>query len=183
MKIKTNFPNILVPNQDMEYYKDFLNRSFSPIHHVIDLQPMQIANNRIIKGTNKITHIHGSISHGQVQETFYPIETISDTQPALDETQIKILCAEELEKFTNYARKILEKKGIAIVKIKTREWQSIEDNDLKQCILEFDLHTDSKTALAVWDELSEELETFINLEHEDFLSFLKERLTLEVVWR
>ncbi|MBA7698714.1 hypothetical protein ES703_107396 [subsurface metagenome] len=91
-------------------------------------------------------------------------------------------CRQVLFVFTSYAKEILKLKGIAITETRIRNWQAIEDTNWKQCILDITVKAESHIALRIWDELSEELQKFINTQPEVFRPFLKDKLSLDVKW-
>ncbi|MBA7667344.1 hypothetical protein ES703_75431 [subsurface metagenome] len=91
-------------------------------------------------------------------------------------------CRQVLFAFTSYAKEILKLKGIAITETRIRNWQAIEDTNWTQCILDITVKAKSHIALSIWDELSEELQQFINTQPEVFRPFLKDKLSLDVKW-
>ncbi|MFC2073060.1 hypothetical protein ACFLUU_10290 [Chloroflexota bacterium] len=91
-------------------------------------------------------------------------------------------CKQVLFAFASYAKEILELKGITITETRIRNWQAIEDTNWKQCILDITVNTEPHIALRVWDELSAELQKFINTQPEVFRSFLEDKLSLNVKW-
>jgi len=64
---------------------------------------------------------------------------------------------EILQEFENYARQIIEKENIKLSSTDIREWESLENTAWKQLIIYFIVESNAKTALALWDNLSEEL--------------------------
>jgi len=91
-------------------------------------------------------------------------------------------CRQVLLDFASYAREILKRKEIAVTDTIIRNWQAIEDSNWKQCILDLTVKAESHIALRIWDELSEELQKFINTQPEVIRPFLKDKLSLDVKW-
>ncbi len=91
-------------------------------------------------------------------------------------------CRQVLLDFASYAKEILKHKEIAITDTRIRNWQAIEDSNWKQCILDLTVKAESHIALRIWDELSEELQKFINTQPEVSRPFLKDKLSLDVKW-
>ena len=91
-------------------------------------------------------------------------------------------CEQVLSAFTSYAKEILKLKKIAITETRIRNWQAIEDTNWKQCILDITVKAESSIALGVWDELTEELQQFINTQPDIIRPFLRDKLSLDVKW-
>ena len=91
-------------------------------------------------------------------------------------------CRQVLLDFASYAKEILKHEEIVITDTRIRNWQAIEDSNWKQCILDITVKAESHIALRIWDELSEELQKFINTQPEVFRPFLKDKLSLGVKW-
>jgi len=91
-------------------------------------------------------------------------------------------CRQVLFAFTSYAKEILKRKGIALTETRIRNWQSIEDSSWKQCILDLTVKAESHVALRIWDELTEELQKFINTQPEVIRPFIEDKLSLDVKW-
>ena len=91
-------------------------------------------------------------------------------------------CRQVLFAFTSYAKEILKLKGIAITETRIRNWQAIDDTNWKQCILDITVEAESHIALRTWDELTEELQEFINTQPEVIRPFLEDKLSLDVKW-
>jgi len=88
-------------------------------------------------------------------------------------------CRQVLFAFASYAKEILELKGIAIAKTRIRNWQAIEDSNWKQCVLDITVKAESHIALRIWDELTEELQKFINMQPEVIRPMSLVRLAIE----
>ena len=84
--------------------------------------------------------------------------------------------------FSSYAKEILKRKSIAIIDTRIRNWQAIDDTNWKQCILDITIEAKSHIALRVWDELTEELQKFINTQPEVIRPFIEDKLSLDVKW-
>jgi len=84
--------------------------------------------------------------------------------------------------FARYAKQILQRKGIAITETRIRNWQAIDDTSWKQCILDLTVKAKPHIALKIWDELSEELQKFINTQPEVIRPLLEDNLSLDVKW-
>lgn len=91
-------------------------------------------------------------------------------------------CRQVLSAFTSHAREVLEHKKIEITGTRIRDWQAIDDTNWKQCILDLTVKAESHIALRLWDELSEELKKFINMQPEVSRPFLEDKLSLDVEW-
>lgn len=91
-------------------------------------------------------------------------------------------CRQVLLDFVSYAKEILKHEEIAITDTKIRNWQAIEDSNWKQCILDITVKAESHIALKIWDELSEELQKFINNQPAIDRPLLKNNLSLNVKW-
>ncbi len=91
-------------------------------------------------------------------------------------------CEQVLFAFISYAKEILKLKKIAVTETRIRNWQAIEDTNWKQCILDITVKAESSIALRVWDELTEELQQFINTQPDVIRPFLKDKLSLDVKW-
>ena len=91
-------------------------------------------------------------------------------------------CRQVLFAFASHAKEILECKGIAITETGIRNWQAIEDSNWKQCILDITVKAESHIALSIWDELTEELQKFINMQPEVIRPFIEDKLSLDVKW-
>jgi hypothetical protein len=91
-------------------------------------------------------------------------------------------CRQVLLDFTSYAKEILKRKSIAIIDTRIRNWQAIDDTNWKQCILDITIEAKSHIALRVWDELTEELQKFINTQPAVIRPFIEDKLSLDVKW-
>ena len=91
-------------------------------------------------------------------------------------------CRQVLLDFASYAKEILKHKEIAITDTRIRNWQAIEDSNWKQCILDITVKAESHIALRIWDELTEELQKFINIQPEVTRPFIEDKLSLDVKW-
>ncbi len=91
-------------------------------------------------------------------------------------------CGQVLLSFTSYANELLKLKGIVITETRIRNWQAIDDTSWKQCILDLTVKAESHIALRIWDELTEELQNFINTQPEVIRPFLEDKLSLDVKW-
>jgi|GEM_PF-6228199 len=91
-------------------------------------------------------------------------------------------CRQVLLDFASYAKEILKRKEIAVTDTRIRNWQAIDDNNWKQCILDITVKAESHVALRVWDELTEELQKFINTQPEVIHPFIEDKLSLDVKW-
>ncbi len=91
-------------------------------------------------------------------------------------------CRQVLLAFASYAREILKCKEIAVTDTIIRNWQAIDDNNWKQCVLDITVKAESHVALRIWDELTEELQKFINTQPEVIRPFLEDKLSLNVKW-
>jgi len=91
-------------------------------------------------------------------------------------------CRQVLIDFASYAKEILKRKEIVITDTRIRNWQAIEDSNWKQCILDITVKAESHIALRIWDELTEELQKFINTQPEVIRPFVEDKLSLDVKW-
>jgi len=91
-------------------------------------------------------------------------------------------CRQVLFAFASHAKEIIKRKGIALTETRIRNWQSIEDISWKQCILDLTVKAEPHIALSIWDELTEELQQFINTQPGVIRPFLENNLSLDVKW-
>lgn len=91
-------------------------------------------------------------------------------------------CRQVLLAFASYAKEILKHKEIAITDTRIRNWQAIDDANWKQCILDITVKAESHIALRIWDELTEELQKFINTQPEVIRPFIEDKLSLDIKW-
>jgi len=90
---------------------------------------------------------------------------------------------EVLQEFEKYAREIIVKKNAKLSSVNIREWMSLEDSTWKQLIIDFVVEADADTSLTLWDDLSEELTSFLETQYRDQASQLHELLSVTVEWR
>jgi len=86
------------------------------------------------------------------------------------------------QEFEQYARKIIDAKSIKLVSVNIRDWTSLEDRTWKQLIIDFMVKTKPEIALALWDNLSDELSTFVRVRYKREASELHELLSVTVRW-
>jgi hypothetical protein len=86
------------------------------------------------------------------------------------------------QEFEQYARKIIATQSIKLVSVNIREWTSLEDRTWKQLIIDFMVKTKPEIALALWDNLSDELSTFVRVRYKKEASELHELLSVTVRW-
>ncbi len=91
-------------------------------------------------------------------------------------------CREVLRAFANYAKEILNLKEIVVTDTRIRKWQAIDDSNWKQYVLDITVKAESQLALNIWDELTEELQKFINTQPELIRPFIEDKLSLDVKW-
>jgi hypothetical protein len=89
---------------------------------------------------------------------------------------------ETLRAFASRARAILESEGIELKGIKIRDWQSVEDPSFRQTVLDLRVAAKADVAVRVWDELSEELDIFLQSQPELIRTFLQDTLSISVDW-
>ena len=87
-----------------------------------------------------------------------------------------------LQEFGQYAQKIIAAQSIKLVSMNIREWVSVEDRTWKQLIIDFMVETQPEIALELWDNLSDELRTFINTKYEKEAFQLYRILSVTVRW-
>lgn len=88
-----------------------------------------------------------------------------------------------LQEFEQYARRIVATNNIKLVSTSIREWTSIEDQTWKQLILDFAVDSKPEIALVLWDNLSDELSTFIDSRYGQESTKLHEILSVTVRWK
>jgi len=86
------------------------------------------------------------------------------------------------QEFEQYARKIIATQNIKLVSVNIRDWTSLEDRTWKQLIIDFMVKTKPEIALALWDNLSDELSTFVRVRYKREASELHELLSVTVRW-
>jgi len=86
------------------------------------------------------------------------------------------------QEFEQYARIIIAAQSIKLVSVNIREWTSLEDGTWKQLIIDFMVETKPEIALALWDNLSDELSTFVRVRYKREASELHELLSVTVRW-
>jgi hypothetical protein len=86
------------------------------------------------------------------------------------------------QEFEQYARRIIAAQSITLVSVGIKEWTSLEDQTWKQLIIDFMVEAKPKIALALWDNLSDELSTFVRVRHRREASELRELLSVTVRW-
>jgi len=170
-------------HHEWENYRAFLSKSVENVEAVVGNYPSSMVHQKLFGALKNSIFVAGKIYPlAYVQNPYFPTEMSCTLFPSIDETQTHNICVTEFGKFNSYAKEILDLKGIKILKTLIRKWQAIEDPTWTQCILEMTLDVNSKSALSVWDELSDELEKFIDLEPEDVRSVLKDKLGLDIKW-
>ena len=68
---------------------------------------------------------------------------------------------EILEEFTEYALQIIHKADVAFISYDIKDWTSMDDPNWQHLILELTVKADPELAMTLWDNLSQELRTFI----------------------
>jgi hypothetical protein len=68
-----------------------------------------------------------------------------------------------LKKFEQYARNNIFLKGIKVHSVVIRNWESVENPDWKQIVIDFVVKAQPETAIAFWDNLVDGLEDFIDI--------------------
>lgn len=86
------------------------------------------------------------------------------------------------QEFEQYARKIIATQSIKLVSVNIREWTSLEDRTWKQLIIDFMVKAKPEIALALWDNLSDELSSFVRVRYRREASELHELLSVTVRW-
>jgi hypothetical protein len=86
------------------------------------------------------------------------------------------------QEFERYARRIIAVQSIRLVSVNIRKWTSLEDRTWKQLIIDFMVETKPEIALALWDNLSDELSTFVRVQYRREASELHELLSVTVRW-
>jgi len=86
------------------------------------------------------------------------------------------------QEFEQYARRIIAAQSITLVSVGIKEWTSLEDQTWKQLIIDFMVEAKPEIALALWDNLSDELSTFVRVRHTREASGLRELLSVTVRW-
>jgi hypothetical protein len=86
------------------------------------------------------------------------------------------------QEFEQYARAIIATQSIKLVSVNIKEWTSLEDRTWKQLIVDFMVETKPEIALELWDNLSDELGTFLHLRHRKEASELNRLLSVAVRW-
>jgi hypothetical protein len=86
------------------------------------------------------------------------------------------------QEFEQYARKIIATQNIKLVSVNIRDWTSLEDRTWKQLIIDFMVKTKPEIALALWDNLSDELSAFVRVRYKREASELHELLSVTVRW-
>ena len=87
-----------------------------------------------------------------------------------------------LSEFVQRVRSLAKSKGIQLLSYGIRDWVSEEDLSWKKLLPDLVVKTNSKTALSFWDELSEELNKFINKFGSTRQNELQDKLSLSVRW-
>lgn len=87
-----------------------------------------------------------------------------------------------LHEFEHYARRIIGTHNVRLVSVNIIDWVSVDDPSYKQLIIDLLVETEPDLALELWDNLSDELRTFIETRYEKEASELHDLLSVTVRW-
>jgi hypothetical protein len=89
---------------------------------------------------------------------------------------------EALKSFEQYARTNIFHQNIKLHSISIRKWESVENPDWKQIVIDFVIESPPEKAMALWDLLVDELDDFIDSQYSEHASILHKLLSLTVRW-
>ncbi len=113
--------------------------------------------------------------------TFYGFNTATSVH--IDVRPYPISVYDVLQRFGKYASALIHKEGIKLVSTHTREWASVEEPEWKQLIMDFEVEAPSDAALALWDDLSDELGGFLTAMIDTSAPNLRDLISITVQWK